>query len=222
MADEYAEKMSRKSLSELLLYVHNRGEYREEAILAALDELERRGELPAAAVALRAELRPVVEQQRQQKALIVAVTPAAKVASAQVLAAEEGPALYSPGTIVLFSMLFTFMAGGVLLVINMFRLKESGKALRVALFVMVLLLAYVYGLQWMMVSYKAQIWFFRLAVNLVAILAYLQYFWPRYVGPRPYVNRQWLPAMLICFAISLVVLGALYLLVVPLMTSGQK
>ena len=225
MSDEYAEKMSRKSLSELLLYVRNRTEYREDAILAALDELERRGEPPAEAAAIRAELLPVVEQQRQQKASTLLVKRAAETGPGQVPAEVEGPALYSPGTIVLFSMLFSFLAGGALLVINMFRLKESGKALRVVLFVIALSLASSYGLQWVMASYKAQIGsismvgrFFSVAVNLVAVMTYLLYFWPRYVGPRPYVNRQWLPAMLICIAI----IGALYLLAAPFLTSLQK
>lgn len=219
MADEYADKMSRKPLSELLLYVRNRTEYREEAILAALDELDRRGASPTEAAALRTELLPVVEQQHREAAAkaVVVARPLAAVPG-QVLVAEEGPALYSPGTIVLFSMLFSFLAGGALLVINLFRLKEAGKAFRIVFFIVALLLASSYGLQWMMTEYKAQARFFSVGVNLVAVLAYLLYFWPRYVGPRPYVSRQWLPALLVCAAL----LGGLYLLAAPFMAAMQR
>jgi hypothetical protein len=220
MADEYADKMSRKPLSELLLYVQNRAEYREDAVLAALNELEQRGEQPAEAAAIRAELLPVVEKQREEKAkaIVLPVTRPDDVVLGQVPASEEGPALYSPGTIVLFSMLFSFLAGGALLIINMFRLKEAGKALRIVLFIVVLLLASSYGLKWMMNEYKAQARFFSVGVNLIAVLAYLLYFWPRYVGPRPYVSRQWFPALLVCAAL----LGGLYLLAAPFMGAMPK
>ena len=70
----------------------------------------------------------------------------------------------------------------------------------------------------MMTEYKEQARFFSVAVNLVAVLAYLLYFWPRYVGPRPYVSRQWLPALLVCAAL----LGGLYLLAAPFMAAMQR
>ena len=207
MSEEYAEKMSRKSLPELLLYVRNRAEYREDAVLAALDELEQRGQVVPEAADVRAELLPVVEQQRQAQQMREAET--ARPGGAEggpVLPAAEGPALYSPGTIVLFSMLFSFLAGGILMVLNMFRLKESGKAGRLVLFIVGFLLASSYGLQLLMASYGMhQMRIFSVVVNLLAVLAYLLYFWPRYVGPRPYVSRQWLPAMLVCFVVMLMI-----------------
>lgn len=229
MADEYADKMSRKTLPELLLYVQRRAEYREDAVLAALDELERRGELPAEAPAVRAELAPVVAQQRQaqqelqaqqQAQQLARAAPADRVqaASPGSTAEAEGPALYTPGTIVLFSMLFSFLAGGALLVLNMFRLKESGKAVRLVLFILALLLGSSYALQWLMARYGTQMQFFSVGVNLVAVLAYLLYFWPRYVGPRPYVSRQWLPALLVC----LVVVFGIYKLMAPMLGGVVK
>jgi hypothetical protein len=208
MADEYAEKMSRKPLSELRLYVQNRVEYREEAVLAALSELEKRGEQPTEAAAIRAELLPIVEQQRAAQVKTVAATPAADIVPGQAAGTEEGPALYSPGTIVLFSMLFSFFVGGILMTINMFKLKEVGKALRIMLFVAVMLGCYYY-VHWAAIPNQTQM-IISVVVQLVAIFAYLLYFWPRYVGARPYVSRQWLPAMFIC----LLIIGGLYFLLV--------
>lgn len=220
MYEAYADKMSRKSLPELYLYVHKRQEYREDAVLAALDELARRGEEPVEAAAIRTELLPIVEQQREEKrqaAARVAAEPA--VATTLTPTEAEGPALYSPGTIVLFSMLFSFFVGGILFVINMFRLKESGKAVRLILFLVVVLAAQFFGLQWLSSLYGPQMQLFiTVGVNFVAVLIYLLYFWPRYVGARPYVSRQWLPALLIC----LVVIYGLLKLVAPYMLNAPK
>ncbi|MCB2380019.1 hypothetical protein LGH70_20665 [Hymenobacter sp. BT635] len=201
MAEEYAEKMSRKTLSELLLYVQNRAEYREDAVLAVLDELEKRGQAPQEATAIRAELLPIVEQQRQAQQAAQAQQVAEETAADPDAApVAEGPALYSPGTIALFSMLISFIAGGALLVVNMVRLKESGKAFRLVLFMLGFLLAAAGVVNWLMMTYGPHLWFVSM-VNLIAALAYLLYFWPQYVGARPYVSRHWLPALLVCLAL---------------------
>lgn len=219
MYEEYADKMSRKSLPELYLYVHKRQEYREDAVLAALDELTRRGEEPTEAAAIRTELLPIVEQQREEKRQAAARAAAETVAATPYAPTEsEGPALYSPGTIVLFSMLFSFFVGGILFVINMFRLKESGKAVRLILFLLAVLAAQYFGLRWLTGLYGPEMQLFTtVGVNFVAVLVYLLYFWPRYVGARPYVSRQWLPALLICLVViyGLVKLLAPYMLNVP-------
>ncbi|TGE15647.1 hypothetical protein [Hymenobacter elongatus] len=210
MAEEYAEKMPRKTDAELLLYLRNRAEYREDAVLAALEELTRRGHQPADAESIRAELQPVVDQQRQERQALEARRIAVEATPETLTTEAAGPALYSPGTIALFSMLISFLAGGALLVLNMVRLKESGKALRVVAFMIGFMVASSYTLQWLMQTYGPHLWFVSV-VNLIAALTYLLYFWPQYVGPRAYVSRQWLPALLICLAL---VFG-LYALVMP-------
>ena len=63
MVDDYAEKMTRKTDAELRQYVAAPAEYREEAVLAALDELQSRGQAVADAGPLRASLEEVVRQQ---------------------------------------------------------------------------------------------------------------------------------------------------------------
>ncbi|QIX61403.1 hypothetical protein HER32_09520 [Hymenobacter sp. BT18] len=212
--------MSRKSLPELFLYVHKRQEYREDAVLAALDELARRGEEPAEAAAIRTELLPIVAQQHEEKRQAAARTTAEPAVPTPYAPADaEGPALYSPGTIVLFSMLFSFFVGGILFVINMFRLKESGKAVRLILFLVAVLAGQYFGLRWLTGMYGPEMQLFStVGVNFVAVLVYLLYFWPRYVGARPYVSRQWLPALLIC----LVVIYGLVKLAAPYMVDMAK
>lgn len=203
MSEEYAEKMSRKKLPELLLYVRNRAEYQEEAVLAALDELERRGEAQPEASALRAELLPVVEQQRQQQQL--REREKVQAATAQAPAepeAVDGPALYSPGTIVLFSMLPMSMmiGGGVLLGMNLFRLGRKRALLGLVLFIIVYLLVVSNVLAWAMLQglnpYVAIVLF-----NVPAVLAYLLWFWPRYVRTTTYRSRSLIPPIVICFLV---------------------
>jgi hypothetical protein len=62
----------------------------------------------------------------------------------------------------------------------------------------------------LLTSYFSQQWFeatdmalmrtqlLGVAINLVAVLSYLLFFWPRYVGERPYVSRSWFSVLLVC------------------------
>lgn len=202
MADEYAEKMSRKPVSELLLYVQNRTEYREGAVLAALDELERRGVHPAEATALRAELRPIVELQREQQAAAAAAKPNLGEASDSG-PAEEAPALYSPGTIVLFSILpiSMMLGGGVLLGINLFRLRRMRALLGLIVFVVVYMALGSKILTWAILQQGLNPLLGQLLFNVPAVLAYLLWFWPRYVHTDTYRSKSILPPIFICFLI---------------------
>jgi hypothetical protein len=204
MADEYADKMSRKPLVELLLYVQNRAEYREDAILAALDELERRGEHPADAAAIRAELRPVVERQQQQKAAAEAASKTSEAASTgEPFAQTDAPLLYSPGTIVLFSMLPMSMmiGGGVLLGINLFRLKRMRALLGLIAFVVAYMLVGSQLLTWAVMQQGLNPFLGTLLFNIPAVLVYMFWFWPRYVNTDTYRSRSILPPIVICFLI---------------------
>ncbi|WBA41318.1 hypothetical protein [Hymenobacter canadensis] len=206
MSEEYAEKMPRKNLSELLLYVRNRAEYREDAVLAALEELDRRGLPQPEAAEIRAEYGPIVEKQEKEKKsreATAAPVPGSRPTSAagQPAAAEE-PALYSPGTIVLFSMLPMSMmiGGGVLMAMNLFRLGRKRALLGLLLFMVVYLLVVSNVMAWAMLQglnpYLAIVLF-----NVPAVLAYLFWFWPRYVQKATYRSRSLVPPMIICFAL---------------------
>lgn len=206
MAEDYAEKMARKTDAELRLYLLNRSEYREEAILAALDELERRQVLVADldAAAIRAELRPIVAQQQQ----------AAAQQQAQVQAAEEqeaapAPRLYSPVTITLFSVFFSMLAGGALLALNFRTLHRKGAIGRLILFIIgyLVVLALCMG-----PLLKAGLGVLLLFAELPAIIAYNLWFWPRYVGVDQFESRSWLLPFLICTVLRL----GLWMLLAPL------
>ncbi|UOR04721.1 hypothetical protein MUN82_17445 [Hymenobacter aerilatus] len=209
MAEDYAAKMGRKTDAELRQYVDHYSDYQEEAVLAALDELERRGQEVAAAGAIRTDVQPVVAQRAAEAATIRAAEVAAVAEPEQV----AGPELYSPATIAIFSVMFSFLAGGILLAINLFKLDKQSKALRLLLFVVLYLLGSSYLLQWAVLQFGESAKWISAAVNLGAVVAYLWFFWPRYVGQRSYLSRGWLPALVVC----LLVFGALYWLMLPLM-----
>ncbi|GAB2858989.1 hypothetical protein [Hymenobacter ruber] len=201
--EDYAAKMLLKADAALREYVTGHVQYREAAVLAALDELRRRGQPAPEEAALRPNLEAGAAAQRiideaaeaERRKDQPASTPEA------IEADETAPALYSPVTIVLFSIPFTLLAGGVLLGLNLWRLGRKRALLSLAVFIVAYLLVGMLALSWALPRYGLSPWYGPL-FNLPAILAYVLWFWPRYVGQPVYRNRSWLPPLLVCFALA--------------------
>jgi len=202
--EDYAAKMLLKTDAALREYVTGHVQYREAAVLAALDELRRRGQPAPDEEALRPSLEAGAATQRtrdeaaeaeRRQAVDTTTTPMTSLAEE-----PTGPALYSPVTIVLFSVPFTFLAGGALLGLNLWRLDRKRALLGLALFIVAYLAIGVVALQWALPRYGLSPWYGPL-FNLPAILAYVLWFWPRSVGVVSYRSRSWLPPLLICFAL---------------------
>ena len=202
--EDYAAKMLLKTDAALREYVTGHVQYREAAVLAAFDELRRRGQPAPEEGALRPGLEAGAAAQRAldeaEAARQEAARPAATATAPTEEAADESsPALYSPVTIVLFSVPFTFMAGGVLLGLNLWRLDRKRALLGLALFLAVYIYIVYRVLVWVLPIYGLSSWFGPL-INLPPILAYVLWFWPRNMGGLSYRSRSWLPPLLICFA----------------------
>jgi len=196
--EDYAAKMALKPDAALREYVTGHAQYREEAVLAALDELHRRGQPAPEDASLRPGLEAVVQTQRAE-----AAARASEASRTDSLAVpdDEQPALYTPGVIVLFSVLFnTIITGAVLLAINLGRLKQTKAIWRLVAFVLAYLVAEALAVNVLMQHYTLSPWFISL-LNLPAILVYILWFWPRYVGPQPFQPRGWLLPLLVCFVI---------------------
>ncbi|TGD78524.1 hypothetical protein [Hymenobacter wooponensis] len=207
MAEEYAAKMSRKTDAELLLYLRNRAEYREEAVLAALNEAQQR-QLPLEEFnpgALRAELEPIAAQQQAVEAQRLASIRQEEEETTD----EPGPALYSPVTITLFSALFSLFAGGALLILNFRTLGRKGATSRLVLFLIGYLILFAILVRSLP---QAAVAMLQLA-NLPPIIAYNLWFWPRYVGVQQYQRRGWGAPFIICMALSIL----LSMLLAPLL-----
>ena len=204
--EDYAAKMLLKTDAALREYVTGHVQYREAAVLAALDELRRRGQPAPEEAALRPGLEAGAAAQHALDEAEVARQEAVRPSATAVPAAadatdeESSPALYSPVTIVLFSIPFTFLAGGVLLGLNLWRLDRKRALVGLVLFTVIYLVLGVLALQWALPRYGLSAWYGPL-FNLPAILAYVLWFWPRNIGGVNYRSRSWLPPLLICFAV---------------------
>jgi len=184
--EDYAAKMALKPDAALRDYVTGHAQYREEAVLAALDELRRRGQPAPEDASLRPGLEAVVQEQARAAAL--APPPAEE---------EELPRLYSPAGIVVMSAMVSVVAGAVLLAINMRMMKRGKAVIGLAAFVLVYLLGRVLLVNWL--SEQQMMTPYAFIIDLPIIIAYIWWFWPRYVGTYQFQPRNWLLPLGACF-----------------------
>ncbi|GAA4017093.1 hypothetical protein GCM10022408_33320 [Hymenobacter fastidiosus] len=199
MAEEYADKMGRKTDAELHHYVTGRAQYRDDAVLAALDELTRRGQPHPDDAAVRPALAALVQAQADQAGEVRRL--AEQEATAEAL--PVGPALYSPATIAMFSILpmSTMLGGGVLLGMNLFKLGRRRALLGLVLFIIAYIVAGSQLLTWAIMQQGLNPFLGTLLFNVPALLAYLLWFWPRYVATPAYRSRSILPPVVVCFLV---------------------
>ncbi|UOQ98164.1 hypothetical protein MUN81_01415 [Hymenobacter sp. 5317J-9] len=195
--EDYAAKMLLKTDAALREYVTGHIQYREAAVLAALDELRRRGQ-PAPE---EAELRPGLEMAAAEQRKTEEAAEAARRAASTMDTTEAtaGPTLYSPVSIVLFSLFFTMIMGGVLMCLNLVRLGKKGAALGLALFVVAYLYVGSLLLGPLMTSLGISPILGGLLFNVPAALLYGLWVWPRYVGAISYRSRSILVPVLVYF-----------------------
>jgi len=184
--EDYAAKMALKPDAALRDYVTGHAQYREEAVLAALDELRRRGQPAPEDASLRPGLEAVVQEQARAAAL--APPPAEE---------EELPRLYSPAGIVVMSAMVSVVAGAVLLALNMRMMKRGKAVIGLAAFVLVYLLGRVLLVNWL--SEQQMMTPYAFIIDLPIIVAYIWWFWPRYVGTYQFQPRNWLLPLGACF-----------------------
>ena len=198
--EDYAAKMQLKSDAALREYVTGYAQYREAAVLAAFDELRRRGQPAPEEAALRPTLQASADAQRQQDTVAEAERQQ-ELAEADPEAVEAAsPALYSPISIVLFSVLpmSTMLTGGVMMCINLFRLGKKRAMVGLIGFIIAYLFLGSILVNWAVLQQgMSPVWGFLL-FNLPAALAYVLWFWPRYVGTATFRSRSVLIPMLVC------------------------
>lgn len=204
MQEDYAAKMALKTDAALREYVTGHYQYREEAVLAALAELRARGQPAPEEADLRAGLEAGATARRTQEATTLAETTAAATPDAEEADLAGRPALYSPTLIVLFSVFINMLAGGVLLGLNLSRLGRWRALLGLVAFMVGYLFLNRLALQWALPRFglRAFTWVAPL-LNLPPVLAYLFWFWPRYVGRSRFRSRSWLPPLLVCVVLAL-------------------
>jgi hypothetical protein len=198
--EDYAAKMALKPDAALREYVVGHAQYREAAVLAALDELRRRGQPAPEDATLRPTLEVAVQQQQVDE------TKAAREANPDTTE-EDLPVLYSPASIVVISAVVSVIAGAVLLAINMYRLKRGNAILGLVSFVLVYLIGEALVLRLLLAQHLFTP-MMAFLLDLPLILAYIWWFWPRYVGTFQFQPRNWLLPLGICLLLKF---GAAYL-----------
>ena len=196
--EDYAAKMQLKTEAGLREYVTGYAQYREAAVLAALDELRRRGRPAPEVVALRPELEAGAARQRELDEAAEKARQAEEVAEVGVAPESvdpADPALFSTGTIIIFSILFPILGGAALLAANLIQLRRWRGLAALGLFVLSYLVScglLLYGLISLGVS-ALLLLLVPLLLALPAIAVYAGWFWPRYFWgaalPQPGLAR---------------------------------
>ena len=200
--EDYAAKMLLKTDAALREYVTGHVQYREAAVLAALDELRRRGQPAPEEGALRPALEAGAAAQRTLDEAAAAKAAAERPAPARNLdepaeIPDDAPALYSPLTIILFSIM-SVPIGGILLGMNLFRVGQKKALLGLGLFILAYMGAGM-ALLGLAASQGSSVYMWGLlGLNLLATMVYLQWFWPRYVGSTSYRSRSALVPLAVC------------------------
>jgi len=180
--EDYAAKMALKTDAALREYVTGHAQYREDAVLAALDELRRRGQ-PAPE---DAELRPLLEAAvREQQA-----TAAAQTSAEAEVPDEDLPRLYSPAGIIVVSATLSVVAGAILLAMNMYRLGRGSAILRLFGVVAAYLVARAFLVKWLFAQHFLSL-SLAFLIDIPLILSYIWWFWPRYIGTYKFQPRNW-------------------------------
>ena len=196
--EDYAAKMLLKTDAALREYVTGHVQYREAAVLAALDELHRRG-LPAPE---EASLRPALETGAAAQRILDEAAAAKHATTRSVPTEADGipadaPVLYSPLAVIIFSIL-SVPIGGILLAINLFRLGKKPAMLTLLLFIAAYMLAVVGLFGRAFESGTLTSTWPLMGLNLMATLVYMQWFWARYVGGTVFRSRSTLVPIVVC------------------------
>ena len=200
--EDYAAKMLLKTDAALREYVTGHVQYREAAVLAALDELRRRDQPAPEEAALRPGLEAGAAAQRVAEEETAARQAAERPAPPRTLGVPEeipadAPALYSPLTIILFSIM-SVPIGGILLGLNLFRIGQKKALLGLVAFILAYMGAGMALLALAASQGSSMFVWGLLGLNLLATMVYLQWFWPRYMGATVYRSRSALIPLAVC------------------------
>jgi hypothetical protein len=195
--EDYAAKMLLKTDAALREYVTGHVQYREAAVLAAFDELRRRGQPAPEEAELRPSLEAGAAAQRAQEAAAEAERQQEALEEDPEAAAAAGPMLYSPLSIVLFSIP-TLFVGGVLMCMNLYRLGRKQATLGLAVFIFAYALIGASLVNAAVIALGLSIVWGTVLLNVSAALIYVLWFWPRYVGATPYRSRSILGPVVVC------------------------
>jgi len=180
----YSPKMLRKSVVELQKYIDNKTDYQEDAVLAAIWELENRAPLNPEIQALKQELEAQNKQFEEEPIAIK----------------NETIALYSFNFIFLFGILFSVFAASILIGLNLIQLKNKPRS-RMVLFTG---LSYSFLQVYLIELFKITSPFVSIFSSLLGVYLLYYYFLKPELNPKEtYQSRSTWQPLLIGMAIAL-------------------
>jgi len=186
--NSYSSYFTRLPDEELSMYVENPADYEADAVIAAILELKKRGNLTDNASALLKS----IEENRINAVPAEPVPVPAPTLDPSATEDEKMPVLYSKRAIRFFSILFSTFFGGILLAINLSRLNKKSEIVYVLTFSV--LFSYAAGvLATRFIEYSSII---AVIMNLLGLFVLELLFWKRIIGDdlkyKP--KSVWLPA----------------------------
>lgn len=180
----YSSKMLRKTVAELQKYIENKSDYQEDAVLAAIWELEKRNEFKPEMQTLKQELEAQNTEAINQPETVK----------------NESVALYSFNFIILFGVLFSVFAGSILIGLNLGQLKNNPRARLATLSGLSYSFLQVYAIDYFKVTSP----FISVFSSLFGIYLLFHYFLKPEIKPEEnYIARSSWQPLLIALAIAL-------------------
>ena len=176
--NSYTPSLKRLSNDELLLYIENPEEYQDDAVIAAIRELQKRGienYKLAGTLALIENKRTQNENSLSQ----ILITPSFSEY-------KDLPVLFSKTAIRLFSILFSTLFGGILLSINLYRLNKRKEIF----FVISFSLLFSYGIGLLVTYFPEYSTAIALSMNLLGLIILEGLFWNRMIGNELKYTKQ--------------------------------
>ncbi len=190
--NEYTTKMASKTDAELLEYTQNVNRYREEAILAAISELEDRGISSGNFEQLKSELSEVISKKHGQL-IEDEIEVEAQTESTHL------PLLYTPVFIRIFGLLFSVFGGGILMAMNFSRIGRKDLVGKVV--VVALLYSLLQGIVVSLLGPQAN--FVSIPISFAGVLLLENMFWKKHVSTlQPFLKRNFLPPLTIGLGIA--------------------
>lgn len=194
----YAKKMVLKTDDELKNYIENQDHFQEDAVLAALIELEKRG--------IEVEESKKIKETIAKLKTVEETVEIESDSMFQQTTSNNTPELYSTKYILIFG-LFTLLGGSILMALNFMQLNNK----RAARLVIIASLAYSFLSAVILQSFGVTNMFISLAISILGIyllydLVYKKEFPQDIQNFKP--RNIWIP-ILICLAISIPMLYVL-------------
>jgi hypothetical protein len=196
--NSYTQSIKKLPDDELFMYIKKPDEYQDEAVIAAILELQKRGISDGK---LSAAFAMLEEKQKQFK-------PAQETIIIEPSLPDEimTPVLYSKSAIRLFSILFSTLFGGILLSINLSRINKRKEILYVISFT--LLFSYATG--FLATYFPDYITYIALFMNLLGLFILEGFFWKRMIGNElKYINQPIWTALGISILLAIVLLWSM-------------